>query len=401
MHRRFGTYQSERESNFRKLMQDAVRGCVPSSESKTNPEVVMSPRQILAIFVGIVSLATGILAVRIVWFSSDTSPQDVPDPSPPPSKQHELPTASGKKISGPFAHKNLTFYLVHGDDSLSGKTPLTLEEAMDRKLVVVHETGDVNELSIENVSRNEEVFVQAGDIVKGGQQDRMLAVDLIVPAQSGRIPIDSFCVESDRWAARGTESRSEFHSSAEYAPSKDLKMAAKHSKSQSEVWSRVADSQEKLSAATNSNAASHVSQSSLPLTLENPRVRSDAETYTKFLSDIVDHKSDVIGIVMVINGKINGADTYGSSKLFVKLWPKLLKAAAIEAVAESREPGSSKNVATRDDVASFFENAERSPVTEERTVTDRIRMITRTSEASVFLTTLDRDNMLHKNYLMK
>ena len=40
---------------------------------------------------------------------------------------------------------------------------------MERNIVIVHETSDVNELSIENVSASEEVFVHAGDIVKGGR----------------------------------------------------------------------------------------------------------------------------------------------------------------------------------------------------------------------------------------
>lgn len=362
----------------------------------------MNTRQILAILVGIATLATGILAVQIIWFpfSLNESPVTPSAPPPPPTQQPDLPDFI-QKLSGPFKHKNLTFYLVHGADSLKGKTPLTLEEAMERRVVRVHETGDVNELSIENVSRSDEVFVQAGDIVKGGQQDRMLAVDLIVPARSGRIPIDSFCVESDRWTARGVESRVEFNSSAEYAPSKDLKMAAKHSKSQGEVWNKVAESQDKLSAATNTNTASSVSLSSLPLTMENPQVRSDSAEYAKFLSDIVDHKSDVIGIVMVINGKINSADIYGSSALFVKLWPKLLKAAAIEAVAESSEKDPSKSTLTTDDVVAFLDTAERSSVTEERTVTDRIRLIAQTSETSVLLTSLDRYAVLHRNYLAK
>ena len=47
------------------------------------------------------------------------------------------------------------------------------------------------ELSIENVS-SEEVYVQSGDIVKGGQQDRMMAVDLILlfgltPTEKGAV----------------------------------------------------------------------------------------------------------------------------------------------------------------------------------------------------------------------
>ena len=155
----------------------------------------MNKRQVLSISACTLALATGIMAVRALWFSP-VSTQESFEPLPPPSMP-ALPNFV-KGISGPFTRKNLTFYLVHGEDSLTGKTPLTLEEAMARKLVIVHETGEVNELSIENVSASDEVFVQAGDIVKGGHQDRVLAVDLIVPARSGRMPIDSFCIESKR-----------------------------------------------------------------------------------------------------------------------------------------------------------------------------------------------------------
>ena len=38
--------------------------------------------------------------------------------------------------------------------------------------------------------------------------------------------------------------------------------------------------------------------------------------------------------LFAINGKLNNAEIYGSSALFRKLWPKLLKASAVEAVAE-------------------------------------------------------------------
>ena len=255
----------------------------------------MTKRQILAILAGVFTLATGVFAVRMIWFLPNAIPQGV-EPVPatgneeaPPVETHRL-ADSGRRLSGPYTHKNLTFFLVHGDNTMTGKTPLTLEEAMERKVVIVHETGDVNEIAIENVSANEEVFVQAGDIVKGGQQDRVLAVDLIVPARSGRMPIDSFCVESARWSRRGSESATEFNSSTDYVPSKDLKVAAKHSKSQGEVWEKVADSQDKLSAATNTNAASNVSRTSLPLTLEQGGVRESADVYARFLSDIIDHK---------------------------------------------------------------------------------------------------------------
>ena len=59
---------------------------------------------------------------------------------------------------------------------------LTLQEAMDQKLFVVYETAEVNELEVENLSKEFDVFIQSGDIVKGGRQDRVLAVSIIIPA---------------------------------------------------------------------------------------------------------------------------------------------------------------------------------------------------------------------------
>jgi hypothetical protein len=356
----------------------------------------MDKRYLLAFGMGAASLAFGILVVRLLGLGPSLPPLP-----PLPPEHHDPPTRS-QNLSGPYTHKNLTVYLVHGDNNLTGRTPLTLEEALDRKLVIVHETSDVNELEIENVSRTEEVYVQAGDIVKGGRQDRVLAVDLIVPARSGRMPLDAFCVEHGRWVARGDESPAAFASSADMAPSKDIKLAARYEKSQDRVWRGVAESQNKLSAAANTNVASSVSRSSLPLSLENDVVRANAAEYIDALRSIIDGKSDVIGFGFAINGEINSADTYGSNELFAKLWPKLLKAAAIEAVSESSDDGKFDTVAA-DDVRTFLTDAEAAGATTERTVTDRIRMITRASKRSVFIESRDseRGTWLHRNYLTK
>src|SRR5262245_47291786 len=55
-------------------------------------------------------------------------------------------------ISGPFQHQNLTVFLIHGDDRLKLDRLLTLQEALEQNKVVVHETGRVGELEVENVS---------------------------------------------------------------------------------------------------------------------------------------------------------------------------------------------------------------------------------------------------------
>ncbi len=354
----------------------------------------MDKRYLFAFGMGAASLALGILVVRMIGLG--------PVLPPLPPEPVGLPQRS-QNLSGPYSHKNLTVYLVHGENQLSGRTPLTLEEAMERKLVIVHETSSVNELEIENVSKTEEVYVQAGDIVKGGKQDRVLAVDLIVPARSGRIPIGAFCVEHGRWTARGDEAIAEFRSSTETVPSKQLKLAAKHSRSQAEVWDSVSETQSGLSAASNTNVASNVSRSSLQLSLENKDVRANANEYINELSSIIDGRDDVIGFVFAINGEINSADTYGSQELFTKLWPKVLKAAAIEAVSESYGRSSAKSV-TVNEIRDFMTDAETARAVDERTVTDRIRMLTRESRSVVFIESRDRDRgneWIHRNYITK
>jgi hypothetical protein len=363
-----------------------------------NRRNVMSRKQVLAVVAGILSLATGIFAVRIFWFSPGPAvSEDLPQP-PPPVKEFSL---NNKRLSGPYTHKNLTIYLVHGENTLPGAVPLTLEQAIKGDWAFVHETGDVNELSIENRSTKLEVFVQAGDIVKGGQQDRVLGVDLMIPANSGRIPIDSFCVEHGRWTPRGDERRDRFNGSTDYAPSKQMKLATRTVKSQGKVWDEVSKSQEKLSVATSSNTMSNISRSSLQLTLENDRVREDSSEFVNALSGIIDGKTDVIGFLFTINNEINSSDIYGSSGLFQKLWPKLLKAAAIEAIAERHEDNAAPTPAKIAEIESFFATAENAAVTEERKVTDRIKMTTRESDTTAYIQTLDRGNMLHLNYILK
>ena len=130
---------------------------------------------------------------------------------------------AGIQVSGPIVHDNLAIYLVHGSGG-GGAVPLTLQEALAKGVVKVHETGSVNALTVENIGKDE-VFVQAGDIVKGGQQDRVLSVDLLLPPRSGEVSIAAFCVEHGRWTARGNEDVRQFASAAAAMPSREAKVA--------------------------------------------------------------------------------------------------------------------------------------------------------------------------------
>ena len=306
------------------------------------------------------------------------------------------------KITGPYTYENLTIYLVHGKDTIEGKKFLTLQEAMEKRVVVVHETKDVNELAIENVSADEEVYVQSGDIVKGGQQDRVLAVDLIVPPRSGLIPIAAFCVESGRGRQRGGVAAGKFESSNDRIATRDLKLAANASKSQTEVWAKVSEAQAKLSSNVNAPVNSSASASSLQLSLENAKVKEFTDKSVQKLAGILEGKSDVIGYAFAVNGKVNSADVYASSALFRKLWPKLLKASAVEAIADLQRGQKFKPVEAAS-VEGFLAEDERAKASENE-VTERIKMVTRESDKNIVFETRDqkqKDAVLHRSYVMK
>ncbi len=305
------------------------------------------------------------------------------------------------RLEGPFTQDNLTVFLIHGKDKIKGATFLTLQEALVQKKVIVRETRSVNELSIENIS-SEEVYVQSGDIVKGGQQDRMMAVDLILPPRSGKIGISAFCVENGRWRKRGSEEVTNFGSSANVIAGRDLKLAAKSAESQGEVWRQVAVAQDKLSANTGTRVNGAASPTSFQLALENKEVQKTSDSYFKALAGIINGKSDVIGYVFAINGKINSADIYASNALFKKLWPKLLTSSAIEAVAELRR-GEKFDAPRPAEVQGFLNDSPKGSE-KEKDVSSRVQMVTRESDGSVSFDTRDRakaDVVVHRNVIKK
>ena len=110
----------------------------------------------------------------------------------------------------------------------------------------------------------------------------------------------------------------------------------------------------------------------------------------------------MIGYAFAINGKVNSADVYASSALFKKLWPKLLKASAIEAVAELRR-GEKFDAPKPVEVQSFLNDGSKG-AEQEKEVSSRVQMVTRDSKDNVSFDTRDRaksDVVVHRNIIKK
>jgi hypothetical protein len=296
------------------------------------------------------------------------------DPPAPPKPPEPKAAPVVTKITGPYTHDNLSIFLLHGSDAISGCKFLTLNEALEQKKIIVHETSNVNTLAVENTSDDVEVFIQTGDIVKGGKQDRLMAFDMIVPPKSGKMPIPSFCVESGRWSQRGQESAGNFGENSRQG-GKDLKLAANQPAevqtgqvegrasnaprqtgearpdgnnadrsqqrmaqaqpgSQREVWDKVKQAQMKLEKSVGKPVAGKQSPSSFQLTTEDKDLLEKVAKYEKELAGILKDKPDVIGIAYTINGQIEGAEVFACSELCAKQWSKMLKSCAIDALAD-------------------------------------------------------------------
>jgi hypothetical protein len=329
---------------------------------------------------------------------------------------------AGFQVSGPIVHDNLAIYLVHGSGG-GGAVPVTLQEALAKGAVKVHETGSVNELTVENTSKDE-VYVQAGDIVKGGQQDRVLSVDLLLPPRSGEVSIAAFCVEHGRWTARGNEDVRQFSSAASAMPSHEAKVAMRAyavtaatpaadasastmayaggpgtGESQREIWSTVRKTQDSLSCSVGAPVAAPASPSSLQLSLENEKLKRAQTAYIAALQDAGETGDDIVGYVFAINGKINGGDVYASKALFRKMWSKLLAANVTEAISVKEAAGAAPPSVK--DIEAFLATAS-TGVKSERAINASVRLATRDGDASLYAETRRADgSWVHRNYLAK
>lgn len=347
-----------------------------------------------------------------------------------------------REVSGPVVHENLAIYLIKGP-SQGGPVPLSLDEGLEKGSVKVHETQTVSELEIENMG-DEAVLVHAGDIVKGGQQDRVLTVTILVPPKSGRVPIASYCVERGRWSARGSEDVAAFESSKAFMPSLEGKRAMRLGQkyetaavaasapaasvdeqdaarparvleldneqrgaampiapdAQGEVWRNVSRMQSALGMSLSSNVAAEASPTSLQLALENEKLAKAQAAYVDALKPLGEAGTDVIGLVIAVNGEIKSADIYPSNALFRKFWMKHLNASATEAIARRDDPKPAAEP-TKADVEAFLKDADDGQK-HEQALSDALNLeVSEGQKTEAFASRMKDGALLHMNLLKK
>ncbi|HJZ76710.1 MAG TPA: DUF6569 family protein [Vicinamibacterales bacterium] len=282
-----------------------------------------------------------IVVLGLVWSAPGRVP--VLRASGQPASAPLAALAPGVTLEGPFTHANLSVYVVRGS-TRDAREYITLDEGLGAHTVAVREKtragqdrAEVNSLEIENRS-DKWLFLQAGDIVKGGKQDRTIMTDLTLPPRSGPQPIEAFCVEHGRWTP--SASGLAFNDNPGIVAGTRLKMAIQSEKSQPRVWQEVANAERRAVAAAGVAGAPPFAAETVALSptgtynaiAEDKTLSASRQAYVTALLPRIRKHPDAIGMVIAINGTVTSADVYASPVLFQRLSGKLLDSYALEGV---------------------------------------------------------------------
>ena len=241
-----------------------------------------------------------------------------------------------------FTFENLRLYPIIANDSfktafrnLTKFTPL--KKALAEKKVIITEKGNggsVNALVIENKSKDT-IIVNCGEVIKGGQQDRVINTDMVLYPNSGKKDLPVFCVEQGRWSPRNESLRNSNTSQAAASfdgyynfSSMSLRKVVAKDANQVKVWNKVAEINDANKTSTETKTYTALEQSqdySLKL-----------NKYISFFEPGIIAEKDIVGVIVVTGSKVIGADIFATHDLFIQNFDGLLHSYATEAIISGK-----------------------------------------------------------------
>jgi hypothetical protein len=300
------------------------------------------------------------------------------------SEAHPQPFA-GVRWIGPTSVDNLDVFVGVADER-DDRDFLTLEEGLTSGSVVINEKAQaqVAEVEVENRS-DQPLFLQEGERLCGGQQDRIVRTTVVIAPRSGKVAVAVFCVEPGRWTGASPFG---LGSNAALAP-RTVRLAAKADNDQAAVWRQVA-SERQLEC---DKCSCPSSTTSLSETTDSAELKKAQATYVSNLSAVLDAHPDAVAIAFAVNGKIEEVDRYPGRPLLGKLYPKLLACFAVQAFTR-RGPGSLPAHATSSDLASFVKEGTEGPA-QQQAVNTNTQVIFYTSDRKAQFETQYRGVPVH------
>ena len=221
-------------------------------------------------------------------------------------------------------YRGLTVFPIRVQGYWLGLNPLTLDEALARRTLVVMEKGEgqVPTLLVENRGA-EHVFIMAGEILVGGKQNRILRTDVLLPPYSGPIELPAYCVEAGRWIKNAEGFKSDGN-----LASPRVRYEAQKAADQGAIWHGVEETAKALGQVSTTRDFNYVyNQEEVARQMRDYR-----DEFCRFLP------GQTIGVVVARNGQLVGADLFGDAGLFLKLRGKVLDSYAIDVLNRVQAP---------------------------------------------------------------
>lgn len=287
---------------------------------------------------------------------------------------------AGQSMKSPdvISYRNIALYPISAGLSNSSADVITLDEGIKAGTVIITEAGSapplvrrrpgrnntyqqpdqpsfnsgaqVNTLWLTNNSGRTLLLI-AGEMVIGGQQDRIIQKDGLIPPSKRPTDLSVFCVEHGRWTGTSQSfgsvipatqaGRAAFAgggAAGGLAAPSGGRRGAVVTKSQQRVWDDVANQ--------NSNLGTAPSTGTYRENYVSPKTQPVIDTYIKALAGRFP-VGESAGVAVAVNGRLIWMDRFDSRATFAKYWPKLLKSYILEAMA-SRERGDIENPSFRD-----------------------------------------------------
>ena len=184
---------------------------------------------------------------------------------------------------------------------------ISLSQALQRRLVSITERGtasteNVHWLRINNRSKIP-LFIGAGEIIKGGRQDRIVTRDTVMIPNGTDQYFSVMCVEEGRW----TEKEKKFIYSNFANPR--LRRVIDQSKNQVRIWKEISDQLDTARIHSPTLAYTGLRQDKKHLALLDEYSRVFLEKFKK--SD-----STITGIVCMSGDEVIGSDVFAGTNLF-------------------------------------------------------------------------------------
>ena len=232
------------------------------------------------------------------------------------------------RVSGPYDHENLSVYLIHADQQ-DERPYITLQEGLEKGLVKVSEKEGIQVLQVDNQS-DLHLFLQEGDRLQGGKQDRTIYASHVVPPRSGPQELPAFCIERSRWSG-GEEFK---HVANTALAPQQVRLAAKYQNDQHAVWANVAKERQAISANIRNL---DYKTTSLNEALESAPMKELCDGFALALQDVVKQYPDAVGVAIVINGQVEEVNIYPNHGLLGKQYPRLMQSYAMQALSQKDE----------------------------------------------------------------